>query len=40
VSAEAARDVYAVAVTGSVEDETLALDLAATSALRAPAPAA
>jgi N-methylhydantoinase B len=40
VSAEAARDVYAAAVTGSVEDETLALDLAATSALRAPAPAA
>jgi N-methylhydantoinase B len=34
VSAQAARDVYGVAVTGSVEDDTLAIDEQATAALR------
>ena len=34
VSVEAARDVYAVAITGSVEDDTLAINAGATAALR------
>ena len=35
VSVEAASDTYAVAVTGSVEDDTLAVDKQATGVLRA-----
>jgi N-methylhydantoinase B len=34
VSRDAARDEYAVVLTGSVEDMDLALDVAATEALR------
>ncbi len=35
VSIEAARDEYGVVITGSLDDMTLALDRAATDALRA-----
>ena len=34
ISAEAARDVYGIAITGSVDDETLAVDKTATAELR------
>ena len=34
VTPEAARAVYGVAITGSVDDDTLAVDEAATAALR------
>ena len=35
ISAETARDVYGVAITGNVDDDTLAVDEAATASLRA-----
>ena len=35
ISVETARDTYGVAITGSVDDDTLAVDEAATAALRA-----
>ena len=34
VSPETARDVYGVVVTGSIDDDSLAVDTAATAALR------